>query len=330
MLYIAPKMSLLVLTAFLASCDAFSVLTTNGNAKLAGVSPFGVSQTVEFQQNLGYSSLLTALQIRRGGRPRGPLRTFEVKPPMNEEVAKDYKEVRVSMLNEDTGKDDSLGIMSTRDALAKAKEEGVDLILINPNGDPPVCKIVEYSKFRYMKEKNAKEKKKNAKTSEVKEVKMSYKIDTHDYNVRMKTANKFLVKGNRVKATVVFKGREQQHIDLGRTLLKKFGEDLGDIAQMDGRPRQEGRFLAAFFKPNVEILKKLNDKKKQAEREKKKKLKESKEAMTAAAAAAALVEKEKAVDLDSLLSDDDDDEDKTSNEDDLLAALGGGTDDLFG
>merc|ERR1712232_818131 len=181
-----------------------------------------------------------ALQIRRGGRPRGPLRTFEVKPPMNEEVAKDYKEVRVSMLNEDTGKDDSLGIMSTRDALAKAKEEGVDLILINPNGDPPVCKIVEYSKFRYMKEKNAKEKKKNAKTSEVKEVKMSYKIDTHDYNVRMKTANKFLVKGNRVKATVVFKGREQQHIDLGRTLLKKFGEDLGDIAQMDGRPRQEG------------------------------------------------------------------------------------------
>mmetsp|Transcript_20874 Transcript_20874/g.47388 ORF Transcript_20874/g.47388 Transcript_20874/m.47388 type:complete len:332 (-) Transcript_20874:182-1177(-) len=322
--------SLLIGAVFLTTSSAFTVITTTNegacNSLTNELSPFGVSRGIGFQQQLSYPSFDSALNIRRGGRPRGPLRTFEVKPPMNEEVAREHKEVRVTMLNED-GNDDVLGIMSSRDALAKAKEMKVDLVMINPNGDPPVCKIIEYSKFRYMKEKNAKEKKKNAKQSEVKEVKMSYKIDTHDYDVRTNTAMKFLSKGNRVKATVVFKGREQQHTDLGRTLLVKFGEDLSEVAQMEGKPRQEGRFLSAFFNPKAEIVKKLNEKKRKAEKAKKKKLQESKEAMNAAAAKDEKDEKKKKIDLDTLLSDEDDD--IINDEDDLLAALGGSGDDLF-
>jgi len=331
---------------FLASSDAFSTFRVDGGICRSvknGVSPFGIIQETAKDQ-LTYSSLLPPLQIRRGGRPRGPLRTFEVKPPMNEEI-KQFKEVRVTTLNSD-GKDEVIGIMPSGEALKMAKNQDLDLILINPNGDPPVCKIVEYSKYRYMKEKMAKEKKKNAKTSEIKEVKMSYKIDTHDYNVRMNTAGKFAIKGNRIKATVIFKGREQQHKDLGEALLQRFGEDLGAVCQMEGRPKQEGRNLSAFFNPKPEILKKLNEKKRQMEKDKKKKLKASKEALETAANSdkdpAAIgkdtgvdsndtQEVEGTIDLISLLSDDDDD-DLDEEDSELLASLGGSGgagDDLF-
>merc|ERR1712228_569879 len=129
------------------------------------------------------------------------------------------------------------GIMSKSEALIKAKElGGLDLILINENSDPPVCKIVDYSKYRYMKEKKAKELKKNAKATEVKEVKMSYKIDVHDYGVRKKNALKFLNQGNRVKCTVMFRGREMQHDNLGFDLLQKLAEDMEEVCVKDGRP----------------------------------------------------------------------------------------------
>merc|ERR1719183_427663 len=105
--------------------------------------------------------------------------------------------------------EEQLGIISRDDALAKAREAGVDLVMINPNAEPPVAKIVDYGKLRYAAEKKKKENAKNNKVNEVKEVKMSYKIDTHDYEVRRKAAEKFLTAGNRVKIVIQFRGREQ-------------------------------------------------------------------------------------------------------------------------
>jgi len=209
----------------------------------------------------------TELSLKRGGRPRGPVRNIEVKPPMNNEIK--YDEIRVTALSS-SGKDDSLGIMSKSEALAKAKELGGDLILINENSDPPVCKIADYSKYRYIKEKKAKEVKKNSKASELKEVKMSYNIGDHDYDVRKKNASKFIVQGNRVKCTVVFKGREVQHDKIGVDLLYRLSEDLGDICTMEGKPRREGRFLNCIITPRQEVVKKIGEKKRAVEKEKKK------------------------------------------------------------
>ena len=167
----------------------------------------------------------TSLQLRRGGKPRGPLRTIEVKPPMNTDIT--APEVRCSAPPPTgTGKDEVFGVIPLAEALSIAKERGVDLILISA-GDVPVCKIVDYSKWRYMKEKKAKEVKKNSKSTEIKEVKMSYKIDVGDLEVRRKNALKFLRQGNRVKVSVQFKGREQTHVDLGFKLLETFAESEG-------------------------------------------------------------------------------------------------------
>uniref|UniRef100_A0A6V2N2I7 Translation initiation factor IF-3 n=1 Tax=Ditylum brightwellii TaxID=49249 RepID=A0A6V2N2I7_9STRA len=272
----------------------------------------------------------TALSMaQRRGRPRGPVRTIEVKPPMNNEIQ--YDNLRVTTPNS-KGKDDSLGIMSKAEALAKAKELGADLILINENSDPPVCKIADYSKYRYMKEKKAKELKKNSKSSEVKEVKMSYKIDVHDYGVRKKNASKFLNQGNRVKCTVMFKGREVQHDNLGFDLLNRLAEDMSDLCIMEGKPKREGRNLSCFVVPKPEILKQLNDNKRKEERAKKKAKEEAKKKLEAKKAAAAAAmgleytpEEEQAPKIS--LVEDDEDDDATLDE-----LLGGDslTDDLFG
>ena len=274
----------------------------------------------------------TELFIRRGGRPRGPVRNIEVKPPMNQEIK--YDELRVTALSS-SGKDEPLGVMSKSEALNKAKElGGLDLILINENSDPPVCKIADYSKYRYIKEKKAKEVKKNSKASELKEVKMSYNIGSHDYEVRKKNASKFIIQGNRVKCTVVFKGREVQHDKIGVDLLHRLSEDLGDICTMEGKPRREGRFLACTITPRQEVIKKIAERKRAAEKEKRKakeeKRKEKEVALPTAdvtAVAAAVVE-ETSVPIVNLDEDDDDDDD-----DDSLDSLLGGddlTDDLFG
>jgi len=212
----------------------------------------------------------TALSaIRRGGgRGRRAPPKKEYKPPMNGEIKQD--ELRVNVASKD-GKDESLGIMSKADALAKAKElGGLDLILINANSDPPVCKIVDYSKYRYQQEKKRKEKAKNSKATEIKEVKMSYKIGDHDYNVRLKAATKFIKQGNRVKATIMFRGREVQHDNLGVELLQRLALDMEDICNMEGRPKREGRNLGVIMSPRAEVVKSINDAKRQKEREKKK------------------------------------------------------------
>ena len=248
---------------------------------------------------------------------------------MNNEIKQ--TELRINVATKD-GKDESLGIMSKQDALAKAQElGGLDLILINANSDPPVCKIVDYSKYRYMLEKKRKEKAKNSKATEVKEVKMSYKIGDHDYGVRLKAATKFIKQGNRVKATVMFRGREVQHDKLGVELLERLANDLEDLANMEGRPRREGRSLGTILSPRSEVVKAINDAKRQKEKEKKAAKAESlakrEEAAEAKERMAALKnEKERATVEDVLEGLDLDDEDEFDDDDIDDASL----DDLLG
>jgi translation initiation factor IF-3 len=275
----------------------------------------------------------TALYISKRGRPRGPVRTIEVKPTMNGEITHDTLRVTVPQPPAKNGKilkDEPLGIMSKVDALAKAKElGGLDLILINEISDPPVAKIVDYSKFRYEKIRKAKELKKNSKTSEVKEIKMSYKIDKHDYGVRIKNASKFIKQGNRVRCTIQFKGREVQHDKLGFELINKIAEEMTKICVLEGKPKREGRNLSAILSPRPEVTKAVNDKKRADDKAKKRQKKAKKEAKSGGdklAAAAAQVPKPSAT---AIKVDDDDDDLNNTSLDDLLGEAAGVTDDLF-
>ena len=144
---------------------------------------------------------------------------------------------------------DQLGIMSSEAALALAEEKELDLVKIAPNAVPPVCKIMDYGKFRFEQLKKEKESKKNQKVVEVKEIRMSPSIDTNDFNTKVKNAMKFLKDGNRVKVTVRFRGREMAHTSLGADLLKKFGADCAELATVAKDAKLEGRNMSMFLSP---------------------------------------------------------------------------------
>ena len=142
-----------------------------------------------------------------------------------------------------------LGIMSAEEANNMAEEQGLDLVKISPNAVPPVCKIMDYSKFCFDQKKKEKEAKKNQKVVEIKEIRMSPSIDTNDFNTKVKAALKFLADGNRVKVSVRFRGREMAHTNLGEKLLMDFAEACAEIATMEKNPKLEGRFMAMFLTP---------------------------------------------------------------------------------
>ena len=142
-----------------------------------------------------------------------------------------------------------LGILSAAEANAMAEEQGLDLVKISPNAVPPVCKIMDYSKFCFDQKKREKEAKKNQKVVEIKEIRMSPSIDTNDFNTKAKAAMKFLADGNRVKVSVRFRGREMAHTNLGEKLLMDFAEACAEIATMEKNPKLEGRFMAMFLTP---------------------------------------------------------------------------------
>ena len=142
-----------------------------------------------------------------------------------------------------------LGIVSAAQANAMAEEQGLDLVKISPNAVPPVCKIMDYSKFCFDQKKREKEAKKNQKVVEIKEIRMSPSIDTNDFNTKAKAAMKFLADGNRVKVSVRFRGREMAHTNLGEKLLMDFAEACAEIATMEKNPKLEGRFMAMFLTP---------------------------------------------------------------------------------
>ena len=142
-----------------------------------------------------------------------------------------------------------LGIVSAAEANAMAEEQGLDLVKISPNAVPPVCKIMDYSKFCFDQKKREKEAKKNQKVVEIKEIRMSPSIDTNDFNTKVKAAVKFLKDGNRVKVSVRFRGREMAHTNLGEKLLMDFADACTEVATMEKNPKLEGRFMAMFLTP---------------------------------------------------------------------------------
>ena len=162
---------------------------------------------------------------------------------LNEEIRD--KEVRL------IGADGAqLGIVSSAEANAMAEEQGMDLVKISPNAVPPVCKIMDYSKFCYDQKKREKDAKKNQKVVEIKEIRMSPSIDTNDLNTKVKAAKKFLADGDRVKVSVRFRGREMAHTNLGEKLLMDFAAAC-DNATMEKNPKLEGRFMAMFLTPKT-------------------------------------------------------------------------------
>ena len=142
-----------------------------------------------------------------------------------------------------------LGIMSGAQANELAEEQGLDLVKISPNAVPPVCKIMDYSKFCFDQKKREKEAKKNQKVVEIKEIRMSPSIDTNDLNTKVKNAQKFLKEGNRVKVSVRFRGREMAHTNIGEKLLMDFAEACAQVSSMEKNPKLEGRFMAMFLTP---------------------------------------------------------------------------------
>lgn len=152
------------------------------------------------------------------------------------------KEVRV--IGEDG---EQLGIMSPKEAMKLAEEAGVDLVKIAPTAKPPVCKIVDYGKFKYEQARKEKEARKKQKTVEIKEIRLSPNIDTNDLNTKINAARKFIGKGDRVKITLRFRGREMAHMNNSKHILDDFAEALADIAVVDKAPKVEGRSMTMFL-----------------------------------------------------------------------------------
>ena len=140
-----------------------------------------------------------------------------------------------------------LGIVSAREAMAKAQEAGLDLVKIAPQAKPPVCKIIDYGKYRYELARKEKEAKKKQKVIEIKEVRLSPNIDENDLNTKMNNARKFLEKGNKVKVTLRFRGREMAHMSKTKYILDDFAEKLADIAAVDKPAKVEGRSIVLFL-----------------------------------------------------------------------------------
>lgn len=142
-----------------------------------------------------------------------------------------------------------LGIYSSEEALQMAQNEGLDLVMISNRSDPPVCRIIDYGKYKFSQEKKAKETRKKQHNANVKEVKMRYKIDKHDYKVRINQAIRFLCAGDKVKATIIFKGREIQHTDLAIELLNKMAQDLDQLGDIQQAPIKDGKQLIMILSP---------------------------------------------------------------------------------
>ena len=167
--------------------------------------------------------------------------TIAVKELLINEEIRD-KEVRVIG---DNG--EQLGIMSARDAQQIATEKNLDLVKIAPQATPPVCKIMDYGKYRFEQAKREKEAKKNQKVVDIKEIRLSLNIDTNDFNTKVNHARKFLKAGDKVKVSIRFRGREMAHAHLGTGIMERFAEALADVSNVEKQPKLEGRSMLMFL-----------------------------------------------------------------------------------
>ena len=163
-------------------------------------------------------------------------------PRINEEIGV----MRVRLVDE---RGNMVGVVGRAEALQMAATAGLDLVEIAPNADPPVCKILDYGKFKYEEQKKKNEARKKQKIIEVKEIKLRPSIDDHDYQVKMRSMNKFIEEGDKVKVTMRFRGRELAHQDLGMNVLMRVKEDLDGIAKVEQMPRMEGRQMTMVVAP---------------------------------------------------------------------------------
>ncbi len=161
---------------------------------------------------------------------------------INEEIRD--KEVR--LIDSDGSQ---LGIVSAKEAQSMAYAKNLDLVKIAPKAEPPVCRIMDYGKFKFEQAKKEKEARKNQKVVDTKEVRLSPTIDDHDFNTKLNHALKFLSKGDKVKVTIRFRGREVQHAALGEAILQKFADGVREVANIDKAPKLEGRFMTMFVSP---------------------------------------------------------------------------------
>ncbi|MBM3489004.1 MAG: translation initiation factor IF-3 [Alphaproteobacteria bacterium] len=144
---------------------------------------------------------------------------------------------------------ENVGVVSRDNALARASEAGLDLVEISPNADPPVCKILDFGKYKYQAQKKANEARKKQRVIEIKEIKMRPNIDDHDYEVKMRSMNRFLEEGDKVKITMRFRGREMAHTELGMRVLERVRDDLQEISKVEQHPRVEGRQMVMLIGP---------------------------------------------------------------------------------
>ncbi len=160
---------------------------------------------------------------------------------------------------------EQMGLMSSAEAQKIADEQDLDLVMISPNAKPPVCKIMDYGKYRFEQNKKVKEAKKNQHVMDVKEIRMSPGIGENDFNTKLKNGQKFLADGDRVKVTVRFRGREMAHTNIGEKLLRDFAAKCAEVANLDKEPKLEGRSMSIFLSPKSQNqLKKEQKAKKQA------------------------------------------------------------------
>ena len=172
--------------------------------------------------------------FQRRSKPQGP--------KANERI----RALDVQVIGSDGG---NLGTLQLNKAIELAKQEGLDLIEISPNAKPPVCKIIDIGKYKYDLQKKANKAKKKQKIINLKEIKLRPVTDIHDYNFKIKNAQKFLEKGDKVKFTVKFRGREMQHTDLGKDLMNRIIEETKDIAKIESKPKFEGRQMVMIIQP---------------------------------------------------------------------------------
>ena len=180
----------------------------------------------------------------RGGKPRGRFQTRE--PERKHNINRDIRADKIRVIDPNG---EQLGVISKNEALRKADEFGLDLIEIAPKAQPPVCKIMDYGKYVYEQQKKEKMQRKNASKQQLKEVRFKPRTETHDYNFKMKHAREFIKEGNKVKATVMFRGREMVHKEIGAEILERFVNDMSDIAKMDNTMKFEGRNLSVILSP---------------------------------------------------------------------------------
>ena len=173
--------------------------------------------------------------FQRRNKPQGP--------KINERI----RALDVQVIGNDGG---NLGSMAINKAIELAKKEGLDLIEISPNANPPVCKIMDIGKYKYDLQKKANLAKKKQKVVSLKEIKLRPGTEAHDYNFKIKNAKKFITKGDKVKFTVKFKGREMQHTELGKDLMKRIIDDTKDISKVETHPKFEGRQMIMIIQPN--------------------------------------------------------------------------------